>query len=230
MSAAAQATFAVEYAWYPRAEAEGVFVDMEEWGRKYRGQVLRIAGLLHVLEERNPLKASISGENMERAIVIMRHAIDHARIGHGIMLGLGTQSNERYMLAIIDGLLDGDTSNTVTSAEVYDRVRGRYQFRKADRVNAILQTLEEHRFIRLVRREGPGPKCYIISRSPLRDGCENAKFAPNPPETGPYTGQEQTISHFRRVPPSPETESPPDIVPVADLAPTGTSGPWRMEL
>ncbi len=177
LSHEAQQAFADEYAWYANAEADGVFQDMEEWGRKYRGQVLRVAGILHVLEEPEAMATAISGRTVHRAITIMRHAIDHARIGHGIMLGLGTQSHERYILDVVDALLDGDPANITTSARVYDRVRGRYPFRKSDRVNAILHVLEEHRYIRLVRREGPGPKTYTILRNPLRNGCENAKSA-----------------------------------------------------
>lgn len=219
LSSDAQAAFENEYAWYARAEAEGVFLDMEEWGRKYRGQVLRIAGTLHVLEESTPLEAFVSGDTMRRAIVVMRHAIDHARIAHGIMLGLGTQSNERYVLGIIDDLLEGDSSNVITSAQVYDRVRGRYTFRKASRVLAILQSLEEHRFIRLTRRDGPGPRSYTIARNPIRDGCEDAKLAPQPDINTPPDGPNPAISQFRS---RPKALDSPDIAPVAPLAPTGT--------
>ncbi len=202
LSSAAQIAFAAEYAWYPQAEADGLFLDMEEWGHKYRGQVLRIAGILHVLEEANPLQNGISGENMARAVTIMRHAIEHARIAHGIMLGLGTQSHERYVLGIIDGLLDGEPSSVTTSAQVYDRVRGRYAFRKADRVIAILHTLQEHRFIRIVRRDGPGPKSYTIFRNPRREAlpCENAKLAPHSPGGSFSSEHEHVISQFRSTP------------------------------
>ncbi|MBA3276517.1 MAG: DUF3987 domain-containing protein [Chloroflexia bacterium] len=230
MSPAAHTAFAAEYAWYPVAEAEGMFLDMEEWGRKYRGQVLRIAGTLHVLEAQDPLKTEISGQNMARAIVIMRHAIEHSRIAHGIMLGLGTQSNERYVLGVIDALLDDDPSNVTTSAQVYDRVRGRYHFRKAGRVITILQTLEEHRFIRLVRREGPGPKSYTIFRNPLKGACENAKLVPPPMEPGDVAEQGGSISHFRTRPKAPDLAPPPDIAPAEPLQPTGTDGIWREEL
>lgn len=213
IAAGARESFEDEYAWYPQAVADGVFLDMEEWGRKYRGQVLRIAGLLHILEAPDPVKTPVSGENMQRAITIMRHSIEHARIGHGIILGLGTQSNERYVLGIIDTLLGSTPHPPITSADVYDRVRGRYSFRKADHVIAILQTLETHRSIRLVRREGPGPRTYIISRNPKGVPCEDAKFPPQPNINTPNTGQEPVIPHSRRVPPSPERQEPTPLRP-----------------
>lgn len=223
MSPDALEAFREEYAWYPKAVTEGVFLDMEEWGRKYRGQVLRIAGILHVLEEPEPVKTPISAENMRRAITIMRNAIDHARIGHGIMLGLGTQSNERYVLNVIDTLLESNPDATVTSADVYDRVRGRYIFRKADRVISILQTLEGHRYIRMVRREGPGPRSYTIIRNPMRGTCEDAKLPPDSAGSDPDTGHDQVISHFRS--PSITLEKPvPTPIRPEPLRPTGTEG------
>jgi len=209
-------TFTAEYAWYATAVADGVFLDMEEWGRKYRGQVLRVAGTLHVLEESEPTKAEISAANMQRAIGIMRNAIDHARIGHGIMLGLGTQSNERYILNIIDALQSGDPNVIISSADVYDRVRGRYIFRKSDSVITVLKTLEEHRYIRLIQREGPGPRSYVVLTNPFRTTCEDAKSPSD-------TGDDRVSSHLRSVPIALEK---PEPTPIRDepLAPTGTDG------
>lgn len=223
LSPGALQAFQTEYAWYVRAAAAGMFLDMEEWGRKYRGQVLRIAAILHVLEEQDAGKIPLATTSMQRAITIMRNAIDHARIGHGIMLGLGTQSNERYVLQVIDTLQDGNALTLVTSADVYDRVRGRYTFRKADRVLSILQTLEEHRYIRLIRREGPGPRSYAILRNPIEGACEDAKMYPDTGEFSPRTGGDAVISHLRRHSIHVDSETP---TPIRDepLAPTGTDG------
>ncbi len=91
------------------------------------------------------------------------------------MLGLGIQCNERYILSVIDTLYDSNPNASVSSADVYDKVRGRYIFRKTDRVIAVLKTLEEHRCIRLVQRAGPGPHSYTVLRNPLRTTCEDAK-------------------------------------------------------
>lgn len=232
MSDDALALFRKEYAWYPQAVADGVFLDMEEWGRKYRGQVLRIAGILHILEAEDPVKANVSAENMRRAITVMRNAIEHARIGHGIILGLGAQSHERYLLGIIDTLLDGNPTAPITSADIYDRVRGRYVFRKADHVTTILQTLEEHRYIRLVRRDGPGPRTSTIYRNPKGDTCEDAKLPPPPVLRTPETCQETGTSHLRRHPPSPETRGSKHIEPTPirpePLSPTGTDDDWEV--
>lgn len=227
MSPGALDVFSEEYAWYPQAVAAGVFLDMEEWGRKYRGQVLRIAGILHILEHTSPVKTGVSATTMRRAITIMRNSIEHARIGHGIILGLGTQSNERYVLGIIDALLDGNPQTPITSADVYDRVRGRYIFRKADRVISILQTLEEHRYIRLVRRDGPGPRTYIIFRNPKGGTCENAELPPAQDISPPNTREQAGTSHLRRHPPSPQEEDPTPLWS-DPLPPTGTDDDWEV--
>lgn len=213
MSPDALDVFEDEYRWYPQAVAAGVFLDMEEWSRKYRGQVLRVAGLLHIVEADDPVKTPVSAGNMRRATTIMRNAIDHARIGHGIVLGLGTQSHERYVLNIIDALLDGNPTAPITSADIYDRVRGRYIFRKAERVTTILQTLEEHRFIRLERRDGPGPRTYVIFRNPKGVPCEDAELPPRSGISTPDAGHDHVIPHLRRHPPSPETQEPTLLQP-----------------
>jgi hypothetical protein len=170
--------FEEEYNWYDDAKEDGHFEDMEEWGEKYCGEVLRVAGTLHVFEQDDPVKQPVSLVNMERvkppvsplnmqrAVTIMRHDIEHARIAHAIMFGLGTQRDERYVLDIIMELRSTQPGGVVTSAQLSDKTRARVRFREAKQTLKVLRSLEEHRYIRLTRRVGPGPESYTIDVNP----------------------------------------------------------------
>jgi hypothetical protein len=158
--------FEAEYNWSIDAKEDGRFEDMEEWGEKYCGEVLRVAGTLHVFEEDDPVKQPVSLLEMERAITIMRHAIEHARIAHAIMFGLGAQRDERYVLEIIMELRSTRQGGVVTSAQVSDKTRARVRFRQPKQTLKVLRSLEEHRYIRLTRREGPGLESYTIDVNP----------------------------------------------------------------
>jgi hypothetical protein len=227
LSVEAAEVFAEEYAWYADAELAGVFLDMEEWGRKYRGQVLRVAGQLHVFESDQPHVDEMSGQNMARAIGIMRPAIEHARIAHGIVLGLGTQSRERYVLTVIDELFAA-SPDSVSSADIYDRVRGRHAFRKSERLLQVLRSLEEHRYVRLTRREGPGPRTYTVERNPLSNSCDIATSPFEPAQATAIASDTPHLRIFAGDPKGSADDALENLRTFPDLlAPTGTDGDVR---
>jgi hypothetical protein len=213
--------FEKEYNWSIDAKEDGRFDDMEEWGEKYCGQVLRVAGSLHVFEHHDSVKQPVSLLTMQRAIAIMRHAIEHARIAHAIMFGLGTQRDERDVLAIIMELRSIQPGGVATSAQVYDKARARVRFRESKETLKVLRSLEEHRYIRLTRREGPGPESYTIDVNP-RYRHTPAKLRNSglyPPDQDDSVGQADggaIISQFRRGDPLLEGHEPDP------LEPTGT--------
>jgi hypothetical protein len=206
--------FEEEHDWFIDAKEGGLFDDMEEWGEKYCGQVLRNAGTLHVLEHDDPVEPPVSLLNIQRAIMIMRHAIEHARTAHAIMFGLGTQRDERYVLDIIMELRNAQPDGVVTTAEVYDKTRARFRFRQSKQTLKVLRSLEEHRYIRLT-------ETYTIDVNPRYQHTpakmRNSGVHLVDREHSAAEGRnEATISQFRRgVPPVESGE--PDL-----LEPTGT--------
>ena len=53
--------------------------DMSDWGGKCAGTALRIAGILHCVENRiSPDKTLVSGRTMKRAIKITEYFLEHA--------------------------------------------------------------------------------------------------------------------------------------------------------
>lgn len=220
LSPAAQEAFDAERMWWRQASVDDVFADMTEWGRKYPGQVVRIAGLLHILQEPAPQTVPIPAEVMASAIFIMRNAIEHARIAHALLHGMGEQSRERDVLDVVMRL-HAKADGELTSAAVYDRLRGRHAFQKAETVVGALRVLEERRSVRLERREGPGPPTYAILVNPLHTSAKMRSF----PEYGsdgagkePNIRPPPAISQFRRL-----VDTTDDIVPRQSLG-TGESG------
>ena len=214
LSTDAQRVFRAEREWHRDEQARGLFADMEEWGRKYPGMVLRVAGLLHVTEEADPHAVPIAGATMQRAVTIMRPAIEHARIGHGLMYGTGRQDAARAVLDTLVALEEESAGahGPVSSAAIYDRLRGRQTFQKSESVIAALRELEQRRYVALARRDGPGPHTYSVFLNPLYGAAKMRS------SHGIRTNQAEpgTISHFRR---------PLESVPKNDaLPPTGTDG------
>ena len=55
------------------------YEDMSDWIGKFFGQTMRIAGVLHVIENRmNAANVKVSAETMKNAIEIGRYFLDHA--------------------------------------------------------------------------------------------------------------------------------------------------------
>jgi len=199
LSPAARKGFDAERMWWRQASVDGVFADMAEWGRKYPGQVVRIAGLLHILQEQAPQTVPIPVDVMTSAIRIMRNAIEHARIAHALLHGMGEQSRERDVLDVVMRL-HAEADGELTSAAVYDRLRGRHAFQKAETVIGALRVLQERRYVRLERREGPGPPTYSIQVNPLGTPAKMRSFSEQGSDGAgeePHIRPLPAISHFR---------------------------------
>ena len=174
----------------------------------------------HAVHHRHLPHPPAGGER--RAIGIMRHAIEHVGIGHGIMLGLGTRSSERFMLGVFDALIDVGQSQPVTSAQTCDRVCGRLAFRKSDRVMSVLRMLEEHRLVRLFSREGRGPKSNTVLRNPPGSGCEHAEMAVGTSGGDVSTPPSWATFASSHAPFGPGTSPLLPMKPTEFLEPTGT--------
>lgn len=58
---------------------------MQDWGGKIRGNVVRLAGLLHCAQHHRPQDAQISGETMANACYLGTILIAHAKATYGLM-------------------------------------------------------------------------------------------------------------------------------------------------
>ena len=113
--------------------------DMREWGSKYIGLVLRIAGLLHVAAD----KAGDIGEPIiDNAIQIGSYAFRHALYAYSVLGADETVEKAMHVVAKLRKL--GVTE--ICRSDLYQKCRGRF-FRDAKDMEPVLELLERHGYI-----------------------------------------------------------------------------------
>ena len=113
--------------------------DMREWGSKYIGLVLRIAGLLHVAAD----EAGDIGEPIiDNAIQIGSYAFRHALYAYSVLGADETVEKAMHVVAKLRKL--GVTE--ICRSDLYQKCRGRF-FRDAKDMEPVLELLERHGYI-----------------------------------------------------------------------------------
>lgn len=113
--------------------------DMREWGSKYIGLVLRIAGLLHIAADRD---GDIQMETVENAIQIGSYAFYHALYAYSI---LGADETVEKALHVVTKLRKLSVTR-ISRSDLYQKCRGRF-FRDAKDMEPVLTLLEQHGYI-----------------------------------------------------------------------------------
>lgn len=142
----------VERAVEPRLARDGAYGPIREWASKLVGAVLRIAGLLHLAEDGEPLRTPISRETLHRATMLGAYFVEHALAAFGL-LGDGGTSDAAYLL---EHLRRRQSDEFTIRGLTTDLPRGR--FANAEEVTAAVDVLTEHGWaIPLPAPERPGP-------------------------------------------------------------------------
>jgi replicative DNA helicase len=140
-----------------RGEIEKMFLDggelaeMKEWGSKLSGQIIRLAGLLHVAEHVQGLRMDmpnieeipkqIQAETIIKAQKLAIYFIEHAKAAYGCMgADQGTQ-DAKYLLEVIKR----QDKSVIEYRVIQNLTRNR--FKKAMHLKATLLELEERGFI-----------------------------------------------------------------------------------
>ena len=113
--------------------------DMREWGSKYIGLVLRIAGLLHIAADGD---GDIQMETVENAIQIGSYAFYHALYAYSI---LGADETIERALHVVTKLRKLSVTS-ISRSDLYQKCRGRF-FRDAKDMEPVLTLLEQHGYI-----------------------------------------------------------------------------------
>lgn len=113
--------------------------DMREWGSKYIGLVLRIAGLLHTADDGD---GDIQTETVENAIKIGSYAFYHALYACSILGADETVEKALYVVAKLRKL----SVTSISRSDLYQKCRGRF-FRDAKDMEPVLNLLEQHGYI-----------------------------------------------------------------------------------
>lgn len=113
--------------------------DMREWGSKYIGLVLRIAGLLHIAADGD---GDIQMETVENAIQIGSYAFYHALYAYSILGADETIERALHVVAKLRKL----SVTSISRSDLYQKCRGRF-FRDAKDMEPVLNLLEQHGYI-----------------------------------------------------------------------------------
>ncbi len=140
-----------------RGEIEKMFLDggelaeMKEWGSKLSGQIIRLAGLLHIAEHVQGLRMDmpnieeipkqIQAETIIKAQKLAIYFIEHAKAAYGCMgADQGTQ-DAKYLLEVIKR----QAKPVIEYRDIQNLTKKR--FKKAVHLQATLLELEERGFI-----------------------------------------------------------------------------------
>ncbi|MBR5345852.1 MAG: DUF3987 domain-containing protein, partial [Clostridia bacterium] len=136
--------------------------DMLEWGSKFIGLVLRIAGLLHAI--RSP-DNDIGVNMIECAIKIGAYAFAQAQYAYSV---LGTDEAIEKAMHVVTRLRRERISH-INRSDLYQKCRGRF-FRDVKEMDPVLALLEQHGYIRVEATPYSGigrPPTSMIYVNPL---------------------------------------------------------------
>ena len=128
---------------------------ISDWGAKYIGAVLRIAGLLHVAEE-GEYASEIPGEIMRKAIEIGKYFLAHSAYAYSMMGSDLSIKKAQFVL----GRIKREKITSVKRWELAKLCRGKY-FKNSESIQPTLELLESYGYIRIDNAEDvqrPGRK------------------------------------------------------------------------
>ena len=136
---------------------EDISDSFQGWLGKLRGQIIRIAGLLHVVRniysDIAKIPTEIDVSTLQKASSLMVYLIEHAKKAHGIMGVRKNTEDQKYLLKVIlrqnKEKIDYRTIQSLT----------RKKFAKSHELKEVLSELEERYFI---RNEKEGRKNIIL--------------------------------------------------------------------
>ena len=174
---------------------EGDLAEMQDWGSKLSGAVIRIAGGLHFCQHEGGIVSDeIRRDTIEKAIELGRYFLAHSRQAFFEMGADKIEHQAKKILSWIDRKREMEEFNR---GHVQQNVRG---FGSANEIDPALTRLEERGYI---RKESPSPGCRVpvykinpeirlkcLKRLKTRpkldtldklDGIQESKTAPEPP-------------------------------------------------
>ena len=118
--------------------------DMSDWGGKCAGAALRIAGLLHCVENRtSPDKIFVSERTMKRATRITNYFFKHAQYAYSIMGADKTVHDAKYILR----RLETQDKRELTKSSLFHLCRSK-SFKRADDMLPALDLLVEYGYLK----------------------------------------------------------------------------------
>ncbi|MEV6630072.1 DUF3987 domain-containing protein [Actinoplanes sp. NPDC051470] len=136
----------------PRLATGGAWAHVVDWGSKYTGAVVRIAGLIHLAEHlRDGWGHPVDAHTVERAAMIGDYYAAHALAAFDDMGADQSTRNARHVLAWIERT----TTTAFTKRELFRAVQSSQLKTMAD-LDPVLAVLEAHGYLRQL--DPPAPK------------------------------------------------------------------------
>lgn len=199
----------------PRLAETGDLGWMNDWAGKLSGAVLRIAGILHLVEHADhpsPWDLAIADTTITSAMVLGEYLIEHAKIAMGEMSADPELADAMYVLRHVEASGELEFSRR----EMFERTKGR--LKTVSRLEVALGVLAEHGFVRALARPAPrGPG------RPPGPSYEVNPFVFEQDDEGPAPDIANTAS-FAITTSGSRTSSSGDFANNADIA-TGVGGP-----
>lgn len=159
----------------PELLDHGQLGDMRAWGAKLTGQVLRIAGLLHLADlasdRSEPWREPMEASTLSRAIHLARqHLIPHARTAFTLMGRSQANEDAQFLLRWIGG----KKLREFSQRDAFEHARAR--FPKSELLEPVLDLLVSRNYIRPLvsaRRVGRPSKVFEVNPN----FADNAYFA-----------------------------------------------------
>lgn len=140
-------TYFAKHESYMRSDGQAI----ADWGYKYIGTVLRIAGLLH-LADGNNYHTPVTASTLSAAIDIGKYLMAQAEYAYGLSGYTPIMAQAQLIRARIikHGI------RMCKRSELHAKCRGR-DFKKAEDMQPVLDLLEEHGYIRMTSPTSSGP-------------------------------------------------------------------------
>jgi replicative DNA helicase len=177
----------------PRLDPTADLGHIADWAGKLAGQVLRIAGILHMADhagEPAPWDKPIAGETMRRAIAIGHYLIPHALAAFGLMGADPFVAEARHILT----WLRRTGREEFTRRELFEATKGR--FKTVSALELPLDLLVRHGYVRerpADERSGPGRKpapTFEVNPQIRSHNSRNSHYS----SSGPAVGLQDRVS------------------------------------
>ncbi len=149
----------ISYEWI-ECRLTNEFEEIEDWAGKLHGNIMRIAGLLHVVKHTfDPGGVLLEKDTMKKAIMIRNYFLKHSKAAFDIM-GLSDPPEVRdakYIISKIDAIAKTDKTDKTPANPIAlskrDVLRMCAKFKTSEKMEPGLQVLIEHGYIAVVKEE-----------------------------------------------------------------------------
>lgn len=163
-------------------QEDGAFHDnLKAWAGKLIGQLLRIAGLLHVSYQAESCQdildvdTSISKDTLAAAIKLKGYLVAHAEKAFGVMKRSQRYEDAEYILKLIRN----KNKPIIEKQRIHQD--SKKKFEGVERLNRALEILEYHSYIRQVIGGNFKKKRFVWVNPLVLEDKEGKKYSPNNP-------------------------------------------------